>query len=188
VTGYYVSSSACVQCATGVPNCARCTAQLSGALVCNECAAGYLYVYVSPTSQCASCGVTNCAKCKTNPRPNGPYVCTACIDGYYLLNGACTLCTTTTANCATCLANAWQTGASCLTCAKGYYITPSGSCTACNASIGNCTTCGASDTVQVCYTCTGNLTLLENRCGYLAAASLAAPLAAVIALLVLIFA
>ena len=127
--------------------------------ICTSCQTGF---YLSYYSKCFSCAV-GCAVCQNQ----SSLTCSACLDGYYLINTQCLSCSQSTpltisglsysgiTGCAICNAPTSDVIPTCSQCGSGYLISGN-SCTACPSG---CAICSSN---IICTTCSVGFTLLAN--------------------------
>jgi hypothetical protein len=166
--GYFkkvdTTSTSCVLCTA---NCKTCSSDT----ICSGCQNGYYLTSDSPP-KCTSCG-TGAKTCSAPSASGGSPTISACWDGYYLAENACSTCQETyckncpSNTCAECSAGfflsngkcyAGVTGcytlnqiAKCSGCTIGYFWDePTLACKACN--ILNCLHCGAETICSACAT------------------------------------
>ena len=93
--GYYNINGSCIKCNMDLPNCKRCTYEISeqetnGSFICHECENNeYLLSY----GECKLCNtsLSYCQKCHYDNKSQA--VCDKCSEGYYLdSNGKCKEC------------------------------------------------------------------------------------------------
>ena len=157
----------CLTCSATNPNsCKSCYGgySLSGSscnanLNCNQdssCESCPRTYYLTSSSKCESCGITNCEKCSLS---GASVSCTKCVDGFYL--SAALACVACPAECKTC-----SNGAFCASCKDGYFSEKfngdhTGRCLPCSADF-KCLTCRGEE--SNCLTCLEGYELIESMC------------------------
>jgi len=127
-TGYFASSTSCIQCSSIMAGCLLC----SSANYCNSCPNGTYF----NGSACQNCSVRSlgCVSCSST-------ICFGCGTGYFLGGYTCNPCTISqsqccsffVANCTTC-----QNTTACKTCQIGFYLSPTSTCLNCSQALLNC--------------------------------------------------
>lgn len=164
ISGFYLinpgTGATCVLCATVVEKCAECSLN-DGTITCFACKNGY---YLAKNNKCE--------KLQSNPKRCKQYhidSCSACVDGYVLVNRTCVFCRAYLLGCTKCTISR-DSDIECTECIVGYYL-KNGECVACSRVVPNCRTCvpasGALSTQEiVCTSCaiTYYLNNTHNTC------------------------
>ena len=161
--GYFLEATGlCASC--GLSNCVSCDdsvlADGSRKFLCNSCKLGY---FLNSSNECQDCSemILGCNSCGLD-NLTGILQCKHCrSSNYYLNNGSCVSCTTTTENCLGCFQSSQQN--LCTRCAEGYYLKNPLNCSQC--LIGNCSVCLVKDSGKTCKTCKDGFYLLQKE-GY----------------------
>lgn len=134
ILGFYLTDlgtgATCVLCATVVKECAECTLS-DGAVVCVTCKEGY---YLTGDGKCVKLQ-QNLEGCKQYHGNS----CSACVEGYVLVNHICIFCRAHLIGCAKCT-TLKDSDVQCTECILGYYL-KNGKCFACSNAVPNCRTC-----------------------------------------------
>ncbi|ELP90927.1 GCC2 and GCC3 domain containing protein, partial [Entamoeba invadens IP1] len=165
---YSVSTnSTCIKCPEKCDKCVKETG------VCTSCISGFKEIAHGVITECVQCSSNgNCLTCDTN-EVESLKVCVECINGYYLENNMCNLCSnitncekcsTTQKECLMCSNDLVTSVNECAFCEESKVKIDYKTCIECYKKISNCQTCAYNNGNQICIKCFSPYVVENNLC------------------------